>query len=118
MLPSAATAVIIGLLLLALYFILKGKHMSQAKFTLIFTEAPAPLPPIQLTTSAFSGVVGVPESGSLGPEGGAGGPYVVTVDPTTPPPAGVSIDAQGNVTGTPTVAGTTSVNVTVADSQG
>jgi hypothetical protein len=106
------------LLLASLYLILKGKFNMQAKFTITFTDSAAPPPPIQLATTSFNGVVGVPESGSLGPSGGNGGPFVVTVDPTTPLPDGVTIDAQGTVAGTPTVAGSTSVNVIVADSQG
>lgn len=89
----------------------------QAKFVITFTEN-NPVAPIALTTSAFTGVVGTAESGSLGPTGGSGGPYVVSVDPTTPLPDGVTLDSAGNVGGTPTTAGVTSVNVTVADSQG
>ena len=87
----------------------------QAKFVITFTENAA-VPPITLTTTAFTGTVGTPETGSPGPAGGAGGPFVVTVDPTTPLPAGLTMDASGNITGTPTAAGTTSVNVNVADS--
>ncbi|MCU1305192.1 MAG: hypothetical protein JWQ87_5476 [Candidatus Sulfotelmatobacter sp.] len=109
--------VIISLLLLAIYFILKGKFNMQAKFTITFTET-LPVAPIQLTTSAFSGIVGQPETGSLAPTGGNGGPYTVTVDPTTPLPDGIVLDAQGNVSGSATAAGSSSVNVLVADSQG
>ncbi len=94
----------------------KGKLM-QAKFVITFTEAAA-VQPIQLTTTAFSGIVGTPESGNVGPTGGSGGPYTVTVDPTTPLPVGVTLDTSGNVGGTPTAAGVTSVNIAVADSQG
>jgi len=89
----------------------------QAKFTITFTEV-NPVQPITLTTTAFNGIVGTPETGSLGPQGGNGGPYTVTVDSSTPLPDGVLLDDQGNVSGTPTVAGSFSVNVTVADSQG
>jgi hypothetical protein len=100
----------------ALHFISK-RHPMQAKFTITFTEV-NPVQPIQLTTSAFNGIVGTPESGALAPTGGSGGPYVVTVDPTTPPPPGITIGSDGTISGTPTAAGSTSVNVTVADSQG
>lgn len=90
----------------------------QAKFTVTFTEV-APVPPITLTTTAFSGIVGSPESGSLGPQGGNGGPYTVTVDPATPLPDGVTMDSAGNISGTPTTpVDALPVNVTVADSQG
>lgn len=96
---------------------LEKKNM-QAKFVITFTEVVA-VPPIILTTTSFSGIVGTPESGSLGPTGGNGGPYTVTVDPTTPLPDGVLMDAQGNISGTPTTAvSNLPVNVTVADSQG
>jgi hypothetical protein len=115
------TAIILTLVLLilltgVLIFLLRRKPM-QAKFVITFTENPA-VPPIALTTTAFTGTVGTAETGSLGPSGGAGGPYVVTVDPTTPPPAGVTIGPDGTISGTPTAPGVSSVNVTVADSQG
>lgn len=86
----------------------------KATFTITFTEAA----PIALTTSAFSGTVGLAETGALAPTGGSGGPFVVTVDPTTPLPAGLVMDSTGTISGTPATAGSTSVNVVVADSQG
>ena len=51
--------------------------------------------------------VGVAYNDSIG----ASGPGVtISVDPSTPLPAGLSIDAAGNVTGLPTTAGDTTVN--------
>lgn len=87
----------------------------QATFTITFVIAPAPQP-LAIANSTFTGTVGTSISGTLGITGGAP-PYTVNADPAALPP-GVTLDGTGNVGGTPTTEGTTSVPITVADSQG
>ena len=84
----------------------------QGTFTITFNITPEPL---QIANSTFSGTVGQPITGSLGISGGVP-PDSVAV--TSGLPDGVTIDAQGNVSGTPTTAGTFTSTVTVVDSQG
>jgi len=106
--------IVIGLLI-ATAFILIWRQKVQANFVLTFVISPAAPPPIQAADLTFPDTVGVPEAGSMQLSGGTP-PYTVTVvDPTTLPP-GVTVDAQGNVSGTPTTPGTFSVPVTVTDS--
>ncbi len=101
-------------LCLGIAAILIWRTKVQANFTLTFVIAPAPPPPIQAADLTFPGTVGTAEAGSMQLSGGTP-PYSVAVaDPTTLPP-GVGIDAQGNVSGTPTQAGTFSVPVVVTD---
>ena len=84
----------------------------QAKFTLSFPISPAQITAADLT---FPGTVGQPEAGGMQLAGGTG-PYKVAVDDPTTLPPGVSVDDQGNVSGTPTAPGSFSVPVTVTDS--
>lgn len=88
------------------------RRKMQAKFTLSFVIS---APQIQAADLTFPDVVGQPESGNMQLSGGTP-PYKVSVDDSTTLPPGVSVDAQGNVSGTPTQAGTFSVPVTVTDS--
>lgn len=99
---------------LAIAAILIWRKKVQAKFTLSFVIAPAP-EPLTLTTTSFSGQVGAPLSGSVGEAGGTP-PLALSVDDPSTLPPGVTVDAQGNVAGTPTAPGTFSVPVTVTDS--
>ena len=81
----------------------------------------APENPIVLAKSTITGTVGVALSDNIGISGGNGGPYQVTVGDPTQLPAGVSLNSDGSVTGTPTAAtpaGGVSVGITVADSNG
>jgi len=91
-----------------------GSITVQASFTLSFTIT-EPIPPITAGTTSFSGQVGTPLTGNMALSGGTP-PYNVAVnDPSTLPP-GVTVAADGSVSGTPTQAGTFSVPVGVTDS--
>lgn len=70
-------------------------------------------PPI--TVDPITGVVGQALPAAVA-HGGSGAPYVYSG--ATGLPAGVSMNANGSFTGDPTTAGTYTVTVTVADSQG
>jgi large repetitive protein len=73
------------------------------------------VPPLTVTTSTLpSGVVGSGYSVSLAAVGGAT-PYSWTVSGL---PAGLSASPAGAITGTPTVAGTSSLSVTATDAAG
>jgi hypothetical protein len=88
--------------------------LAQISVTLTFTITAAQLAAGQ---TSFSGQVGQPISGSVAPTGGLPPDTVTIPDPTQLPP-GVAVDSTGNVSGTPTQAGTFSVAATIADSQG
>jgi putative Ig domain-containing protein len=45
-------------------------------------------------------------------------PYKFTLDPATPLPSGLRLSSGGIVSGTPSAAGSTTINFTVADSSG
>jgi hypothetical protein len=107
--------VLIVFLLLVTIFILIRSLPMKATFTLTFNIAPAPQP-IAIQNFTFSGEVGTPFTGSLGTiTGGSGAPFTVSGDLSS---IGLVIDAQGNITGTPTQSGTFNPTITVADSQG
>lgn len=92
----------------------------KANFTLTFTIAPADTGnPLTLDNTSFTGKVGVAgiTPNVLGIKGGDGTGKIVAVDTTALPP-GVTLDADGNITGTPTQDGTFTVGISVADSQG
>lgn len=80
---------------------------------MIITQAPLAASP----TSLPNGQVGVPYSQQLTPSGGAGAPYTFADNGVTLPP-GLSIDAAGLVSGTPTTAGTFSVTIKLTDKNG
>ena len=90
--------------------------MAQISFTVNITINPAPQPlaavadPLNLT-----GQVGVTFSAALASnvQGGTP-PYTLSASGT--PPAGLSIDGSGNISGTPTAAGTSTLSVSVTDS--
>jgi large repetitive protein len=71
-------------------------------------------PPLLITTSSLSGVVGTPVSGSLAASGGVP-PYTFVA---TGLPSGVSASASGALSGTPSAPGSSTVAVTVTDSAG
>ena len=98
---------------------LKGAIMAQQTITIpitIIVAAPGltfvanPSKPSQLTR----GVAMTPYS--LGTPSGGTPPYSYSVDPTTPIAPGLSIDANGNIVGTPTTDGTFPFNVILKDS--
>lgn len=93
-----------------------GLTLLKAAFTLTFKIAPAENQ-IAISQSEFDGTVGAALSGNVGMSGGNGALSMNVPDPTQIPP-GVSLDANGNVSGTPTAAGTFEVGVEVSDSQG
>lgn len=84
----------------------------QATFTLTFNFAPAPQP-IGITNSSFTGTEGQAFTGTIAPITGGTPPFTVAGDLSA---LGLAIDAQGNITGTPTVSGAQTATVTVTDS--
>jgi hypothetical protein len=89
----------------------------QTSFTvniIISAAAPPPLAPVSNPLN-LSGTVGQPFSAALQSNlTGGTPPYNLTVTGT--PPDGLTVDASGNVTGTPTTPGTSTLNVSVTDS--
>jgi hypothetical protein len=85
-----------------------------AKASQTFPVVIAALPLSLTTTSLGNGTVGVPYSGSLSAAGGVP-PYTWTASGL---PAGINAALDGNLSGTPTTPGTSSVSVTVTDSKG
>lgn len=79
------------------------------------TIAP-PIPPVLISTPSplSPGTEGVPYGASMAATGGVP-PYTWTLASGVFP-AGISMNAAGNITGTPTAAGTTSPNIRVTDS--
>jgi hypothetical protein len=79
------------------------------------TIAPAPLPPVQITTTSVpNGTVGVFYAAQIGVTGGNGGPYTFSAAGGLPP--GLQVSNSGQVQGTPTAPGPFSFGVTASDS--
>ena len=90
--------------------------MAQISFTVNIVINPAAKPlAVVADPLNLSGQVGVPFSASLA-SNVAGGtpPYKLNVGGT--PPAGLAVDAAGDISGTPTAEGTTTLSVSVSDS--
>jgi uncharacterized protein (TIGR03437 family) len=81
------------------------KQFSLTVASSLSITTPSPLP---------DGTRGTPYSQTITATGGTT-PYTFTI---TNPPAGLSLDANGNLTGTPQVAGTYNFTVTVSDKMG
>ena len=74
--------------------------------------------PVTITPSTLPNATeGVAYSQTLVAQGGAGGPYTFSA-PASSLPAGLSLSSSGVLAGTPTVAGTFSVPITVTDAEG
>lgn len=102
-----------ALLLILIYAV--GRIMAQISFTVNINIVPATVPLSAVSDPLnLSGQVGVPFSAALASnvQGGTP-PYTLTATGT--PPAGLSIDGSGNITGTPTAVGTSTLSVSVAD---
>ncbi len=88
--------------------------MASVKFTVNISISAAPLTvaadPVNVT-----GQVGSPVNASLGSNVNGGTPPVNFAVTGGSLPAGLALDAQGNLTGTPTSPGTTTVEVTATD---
>ncbi|PWU08150.1 MAG: hypothetical protein C5B51_08340 [Terriglobia bacterium] len=83
----------------------------------VFQEILIEVPLVGLTcVSTGTGTVGVPYTGSVAGVGGFGGPYTFSNVSGLPP--GLTMDINGNITGTPTQAGTFTFTVTVTDKNG
>jgi len=80
-------------------------------FTIVVAEA-APLT-VDVTGVPTSAQVGAPYSGVIKASGGTP-PYMFTLDVALP--AGLTLNADGTITGTPTTAGTVAVTGSVSDS--
>jgi len=90
--------------------------MATISFTVNITIAPAAVPLSAVSDPLnLSGQVGVPFSASLASnvQGGTP-PYKLTTTGTLP--AGIVDDGTGNLSGTPTVAGTSTLSVSASDS--
>jgi hypothetical protein len=86
-------------------------------FTVTFTVEPGTAPPLSVASPEDLGQVGGPVQVTALEINGGTPPYNVALDPSSGPlPPGVSIDASGNLTGTPTQAGSFDVIVDVSDS--
>ena len=86
-------------------------------FTVTFKVEPGTPPPLEIGSPEDLGQVGGPlQVPALEITGGTP-PYTVALDPSSGPlPPGVSMDASGNLTGTPTAPGSFDVVVDVSDS--
>jgi hypothetical protein len=94
----------------------KGNVMAKGVFNITLTVDAPPPPPLQLAATDDLGPEGtaIPAGTSLPISGGAP-PYDVTnVEGTVPP--GVTINADGTVTGTPTEAGSFPLTISIQDS--
>ena len=96
-------------------FTVQVKDSSAATATKALHIMIAPAPPLSVTTASLpGGTVGAVYQQSLMASGGAGGNvWSVTVGTL---PAGLSLGADGSITGTPTAAGTANFTVQVKDS--
>ena len=86
-------------------------------FTVNITINPAGPPPLVAAQNPLNltGTVGQPFTAALlGNVSGGTPPYNLTSQGTLP--AGLSMDGQGNISGTPTAAGTSTLAVSVVDS--
>ncbi|MFI6317967.1 Ig-like domain-containing protein [Nonomuraea sp. NPDC050556] len=89
-----------------------------ARETVSFTVTNAANTPPAAPSGVFGGPVGSPLPGKITAEDSDGGPVTVTVlDPSKLPP-GVTIGADGTVSGTPTQKGTYQVPIKACDGQG
>lgn len=71
--------------------------------------------PVQITTTSLPyGIVGTAYSQNIAVSGGQA-PYTFALASNSKMPAGLSLSAQGQITGTPTTAGSTSLSITVTD---
>lgn len=88
----------------------------SADWTLYTGSLTAVVPAVTITVdqTSVSASTGQPYVGSITASGGQA-PYSFSLSSL---PDGLSSDAEGNVTGTPTAAGTTSVSVSVTDASG
>jgi hypothetical protein len=79
------------------------------------TIAPAPPPPVQITTTSLpNGTVGVFYAAQIGATGGNGGPYTFIAAGGLPP--GLEVSNGGQLQGTPKAPGPFSFGVTASDS--
>ena len=93
--------------------------MAKGTFNVTFTVEAAPPPPIEVVATEDLGPVGGPLAESAVSISGGTPPYTVAVDPTSGPlPPGISIGADGTITGTATTAGSFPVVLDVTDSLG
>lgn len=95
-----------------------GKIVAKGTFTVTFTVESAPL---AVATPVDLGLVDTPLPAGVALKiSGGVPPYTVTVDPSSPNPlpSGVTLAADGTLSGTPTAAGSTAVLLDVADSLG
>ena len=112
-----AIVVMLAILLLVIILIRRFLHMQQVSFSVNIVISPAAPPPLTKISDPLNlnGTVGQPFTASLtsNVQGGTP-PYSAVVSGTLPD--GLTADATGNISGTPTVAGTTTLSVTVSDS--
>jgi hypothetical protein len=91
--------------------------MAKLTFGVNITINPAAPKPLSAVSDPLNltGTVGQPFSASLASnvQGGTP-PYALSVAGT--PPDGLTVDGNGNISGTPTTAGTSTLSVSVADS--
>ena len=89
--------------------------MAQVTFSVNISIAPAPLSAVAPTVNE-TGTVGQPLTASLAGNVQGGTPPVSFAVSSGTLPDGLTMDNAGNLSGTPTSAGTTTVGVTATDS--
>jgi hypothetical protein len=78
-------------------------------------------PPVTIPTASpvATGTVGIPYTQTFTATGGTGSGYTFALAPASPPlPAGLTLNPAGNLTGTPTAAGTSTFTVRATDGGG
>ena len=91
--------------------------MAKGTFTVVLTVEPAPPPSLSVVSPEDLGPVGGPLAESAIEISGGVPPYTVAVDATSGPvPPGVTINADGSLSGAPTEAGSYPVVLDVSDS--
>jgi hypothetical protein len=109
--------VLLGIVLLIILMIRRLLHMQTVSFTVNIVISPAAPPPLTKISDPLNltGQVGVPFSASLS-NNVQGGTPPLTFALSGALPDGLSTDGAGNISGTPTTAGTSTISVSVSDS--